>query len=60
MLSNADEKEDILDRHAELIEHGYDLVGASAIEDKLQKGVPESIELLMRANIRIWVLTGDK
>ena len=59
-LSNADDKDDRLDAHAELIEHTFDLIGASAIEDKLQKGVPETIELMMRANIRVWVLTGDK
>ena len=28
--------------------------------DKLQAGVPETIEILMRCGIRIWVLTGDK
>lgn len=59
-LSNADDKDDKLDAHAELIEHTFDLIGASAIEDKLQKGVPETIDLMMRANIRVWVLTGDK
>ena len=36
------------------------LVGASAIEDKLQDGVPNTIATLARANIKIWVLTGDK
>lgn len=36
------------------------LVGASAIEDKLQDGVPETISMLTKADIKIWVLTGDK
>ncbi|CAI4217136.1 unnamed protein product [Parascedosporium putredinis] len=45
---------------AELIEQSFDLVGASAIEDKLQEGVPDTIDRLRRANIRIWMLTGDK
>ncbi|KAK5110047.1 hypothetical protein LTR62_006291 [Meristemomyces frigidus] len=45
---------------AELVEHGFELLGASAIEDKLQEGVPETIEKLRRANIKIWMLTGDK
>lgn len=42
--------------------HEVDLtyVGASAIEDKLQDKVPETIDKLMQANIRLWVLTGDK
>ena len=35
-------------------------VGSSAIEDKLQEGVPETIKKLMDADIKIWVLTGDK
>jgi P-type E1-E2 ATPase len=36
------------------------LIGATAIEDKLQDGVPEAIANLARAGIKIWVLTGDK
>ena len=36
------------------------LIGASAIEDKLQDGVPEAIANLAEANINLWVLTGDK
>ncbi|XP_063063571.1 phospholipid-transporting ATPase IB [Engraulis encrasicolus] len=36
------------------------LLGATAIEDRLQAGVPETINTLMRADIKIWVLTGDK
>ncbi len=44
----------------ELVEEDFDLAGATAIEDKLQKGVPETIDKLQRANIKIWMLTGDK
>ncbi|KAF8395789.1 hypothetical protein HHK36_019740 [Tetracentron sinense] len=36
------------------------LIGCTAIEDKLQDGVPSCIETLSRAGIKIWVLTGDK
>uniref|UniRef100_A0A8C0LA40 Phospholipid-transporting ATPase n=1 Tax=Canis lupus dingo TaxID=286419 RepID=A0A8C0LA40_CANLU len=36
------------------------LLGATAIEDKLQDGVPETISKLAKADIKIWVLTGDK
>uniref|UniRef100_A0A8C7FU36 Phospholipid-transporting ATPase n=1 Tax=Oncorhynchus kisutch TaxID=8019 RepID=A0A8C7FU36_ONCKI len=36
------------------------LLGATAVEDKLQEGVPETIACLTLANIKIWVLTGDK
>ncbi|KAJ3416721.1 hypothetical protein HDV05_000551 [Chytridiales sp. JEL 0842] len=45
---------------AEAIERDFELLGATAIEDKLQEGVPETIEKLRRANIRLWMLTGDK
>ncbi|KAL5974812.1 hypothetical protein ACLOJK_031483 [Asimina triloba] len=43
-----------------LIEHELTLLGATAIEDKLQDGVPETIESLRQAGIKVWVLTGDK
>lgn len=45
---------------AELIEKDLTLIGCTAIEDKLQEGVPACIETLARAGIKIWVLTGDK
>ncbi|XP_039645375.1 phospholipid-transporting ATPase IB isoform X3 [Perca fluviatilis] len=44
----------------ELLEKNLLLLGATAIEDRLQAGVPETIATLMRAEIKIWVLTGDK
>uniref|UniRef100_A0AAY5LCC6 Phospholipid-transporting ATPase n=1 Tax=Esox lucius TaxID=8010 RepID=A0AAY5LCC6_ESOLU len=44
----------------EEIETGLLLLGATAVEDKLQEGVPETIACLTLANIKIWVLTGDK
>lgn len=44
----------------DLIERELLLLGCTAIEDKLQAGVPEAIERLANAGIRIWVLTGDK
>ncbi|KAJ3293771.1 hypothetical protein HK104_004206 [Borealophlyctis nickersoniae] len=49
-----------LDKAAELIEKDLFLLGATAIEDKLQDGVPETIATLANAGIRIWVLTGDR
>ena len=45
---------------AEEIEQGLELVGATAIEDRLQDGVPEAIESLAAAGCKIWMLTGDK
>jgi len=49
-----------LDKAAELIEHDFTLLGATAIEDKLQDGVPETIHTLQSAGIKVWVLTGDR
>jgi phospholipid-transporting ATPase len=49
-----------LDKAAELIEHDLTLLGATAIEDKLQEGVPDTIATLQSAGIKIWVLTGDR
>ncbi|XP_057312716.1 probable phospholipid-transporting ATPase IA isoform X2 [Hydractinia symbiolongicarpus] len=55
-----DDRDKKLNEASELIERNLTLVGATAIEDKLQEGVPESIANLSSANIKIWVLTGDK
>lgn len=44
----------------EKIEVNLTLLGATAIEDKLQEGVSEAIEKLRRAGIKMWMLTGDK
>ncbi|NWY99783.1 AT8B2 ATPase, partial [Loxia curvirostra] len=53
-------REDHLARLYDEVEHDMMLLGATAIEDKLQQGVPETIAILTLANIKIWVLTGDK
>lgn len=49
-----------LDKAAEVIEQNMFLLGATAIEDKLQDGVPDTIHTLHEANIKVWVLTGDR
>lgn len=49
-----------LDAAAEQIEKNLFLLGATAIEDKLQDGVPETIHTLQDAGIKVWVLTGDR
>ena len=49
-----------LERVGEMIEKNLRLLGATAIEDKLQKGVPETIFTLLQAGIKVWMLTGDK
>lgn len=42
------------------LECDLELIGVTAIEDKLQDGVPEAITTLLDANIRVWMITGDK
>ncbi|XP_024380189.1 phospholipid-transporting ATPase 3 isoform X3 [Physcomitrium patens] len=54
------DREKKIDEVAELIEKDLILLGCTAIEDKLQEGVPNCIETLSRAGIKIWMLTGDK
>ena len=50
----------MLRKVASNVENNLCILGATAIEDKLQQGVPESIESLRTAGIKVWVLTGDK
>ncbi len=45
---------------AKEIERKIHIVGSTAIEDKLQDGVPETIYNIAKAGIKLWVLTGDK
>lgn len=54
------DRQKMIESAGELIEIDLKLAGATAIEDKLQHGVPDAIDKLSRANIRIWMLTGDK
>lgn len=53
-------KEQLLDNLYEEIEKEMILLGGTGIEDKLQDGVPGTIQRLTEANIKVWVLTGDK
>ncbi|KAJ8950664.1 hypothetical protein NQ314_007794 [Rhamnusium bicolor] len=53
-------REEKIEEAANLIERKLRLIGATAIEDKLQEGVPEAIAALLQADINVWVLTGDK
>ncbi|CAK7328063.1 unnamed protein product [Dovyalis caffra] len=50
----------LMDEIADKMERDLFLLGATAIEDKLQRGVPACIDRLAQARIKIWVLTGDK
>lgn len=44
----------------EELESNLILLGATALEDRLQEGVAETISDLHKADIKIWMLTGDK
>lgn len=55
-----DDREDKMEAVADKIEREATLLGATAIEDKLQDGVPETLVDLKRAGIKVWVCTGDK
>ncbi|XP_061947903.1 phospholipid-transporting ATPase 2 isoform X1 [Populus nigra] len=42
------------------LERDLEVLGVTAIEDRLQDGVPETIYTLRKAGIHFWMLTGDK
>ncbi|KAK8469907.1 hypothetical protein PHAVU_004G009145 [Phaseolus vulgaris] len=58
--SVTEDQDALVDAAADNMERDLILLGATAVEDRLQKGVPECIEKLARAKIKLWVLTGDK
>ncbi|KAF2071974.1 hypothetical protein CYY_006711 [Polysphondylium violaceum] len=53
-------REEEIDRLNDQIEKDLLLIGCTAIEDKLQDGVPEAIDYLLKAGIKVWIITGDK
>ncbi|GLU14341.1 hypothetical protein SLE2022_309170 [Rubroshorea leprosula] len=54
------DRDEMLEQVSDIMERELILVGATAVEDKLQKGVPQCIDKLAQAGLKIWVLTGDK
>ncbi|KAG0701867.1 hypothetical protein DFH29DRAFT_924776 [Suillus ampliporus] len=58
--STVENRDEAIENAAEEVEHSLQILGATALEDKLQEGVPEAIEMLHRAGIKLWILTGDK
>ncbi|KAI1320680.1 hypothetical protein EDD11_010214 [Mortierella claussenii] len=56
----SDDREEMIRSACETIEGRLRLLGCTAIEDRLQDQVPETIEYLMEADIKVWLLTGDK
>lgn len=59
-LQHGDSKVAEVDACIAEMERDLILIGATAIEDRLQDGVPETIDTLLRAGINFWLLTGDK
>ncbi|KAJ2928030.1 hypothetical protein H1R20_g9061, partial [Candolleomyces eurysporus] len=55
-----EDREERIEAVADELERNLRLLGATAIEDRLQDGVPEAIADLKKAGIKIWVATGDK
>uniref|UniRef100_A0A8C1QL89 Phospholipid-transporting ATPase n=1 Tax=Cyprinus carpio TaxID=7962 RepID=A0A8C1QL89_CYPCA len=53
-------QETVLEEIYDQMEKDLTLLGVTAIEDRLQEGVPETIATLRRAGLKVWVLTGDK
>jgi phospholipid-transporting ATPase len=47
-----------LEKVAEVIERDLTLLGATAIEDKLQDGVPDTIHTLQQAGIKVCPRSG--
>ncbi|CAN3359348.1 phospholipid-transporting ATPase Dnf1p [Diutina catenulata] len=58
--SSLENREEKMEAVADEIERELTLLGGTAIEDRLQDGVPEAIQLLADAGMKLWVLTGDK
>ncbi|KAJ1794613.1 phospholipid transporting ATPase, partial [Coemansia sp. RSA 2399] len=59
-MSSLGDREAMAEEVCDRIERNLQLTGGTAIEDKLQDGVPETIAQLSLAGIKLWVLTGDK
>ncbi|ETV75532.1 hypothetical protein, variant 2 [Aphanomyces astaci] len=60
MLHDHDKRDAHVAAARNAIERDLQLLGMTAIEDRLQEGVPDTIRRLLAAGIRVWVLTGDK
>uniref|UniRef100_A0A8C7FWY4 Phospholipid-transporting ATPase n=1 Tax=Oncorhynchus kisutch TaxID=8019 RepID=A0A8C7FWY4_ONCKI len=55
-----DDREEKLMAVYNQVETGMSLIGATAVEDRLQEEAAETMEALQRAGMKVWVLTGDK
>ena len=58
-IMDKEERNRKLEEAYEAIERDQIMIGLAGIEDKLQDGVPQTIEILREAGIRVWMVTGD-
>uniref|UniRef100_A0AAQ5ZJT3 Phospholipid-transporting ATPase n=1 Tax=Amphiprion ocellaris TaxID=80972 RepID=A0AAQ5ZJT3_AMPOC len=54
------DREQRLAQAYDIIERDFVLLGATAVEDRLQEKAADTIESLHKAGMKVWVLTGDK
>ena len=54
--SVSEDRDTLMEQASEEVEKDLTLLGATAVEDKLQSGVPECIDKLAQAGIKLWVL----
>jgi phospholipid-transporting ATPase len=59
-MQSVSNREEEVAKVCDMMERGLELVGSTAIEDKLQEGVNQTIQYMRSAGIKVWVLTGDK
>lgn len=59
-ITNIQDRQSAIDKAAMIVENNLKIIGVTGVEDRLQEGVPETIDLLLEAGIKIWVLTGDR
>eukprot|EP00928_Gymnodinium_smaydae_P028092 TRINITY_DN21522_c0_g1_i1.p1 TRINITY_DN21522_c0_g1~~TRINITY_DN21522_c0_g1_i1.p1 ORF type:complete len:2517 (+),score=570.63 TRINITY_DN21522_c0_g1_i1:247-7551(+) len=53
------DREQMLEEVADEMEQKMELLGVTAVEDRVQDGVPDTIDMLLRAGVKVWMLTGD-
>lgn len=58
--SSLKDREKLVEEVSDAMEREFDLIGCTAIEDKLQQGVPDTIAYFIKAGIKFWIITGDK
>ncbi len=59
-LNTVNDRQSVIDDVADEIEANLTFIGATGVEDRLQESVQDTIQSLYKANINIWMLTGDR